>query len=185
MVFADEIAGMEKSKFVILIILLLSFILLIFFLYLGCTFVDSNYNKIVERRGKYKKTLLPGFRFYIPILDKVVGKVNMSNTIFKNSLPICVPTKLDGTLDIRYSVVYSVFDAKTYFYASNNFENLFGATLSSFILEFCVKNNIDSISSLYKNDFEQKIKQLDFSSYGILVHSFSFVGIKLAKWKFF
>ena len=179
--YVDEVAGLEKTNFVILIVILLSIALLIFFFYLGCTFVDCNFNKILERKGRYKRTLSPGFRFFIPVLDKIVGTVDMSKTIFNSLNPVVIPLKTTGTIEVHYSLSYVVFDAKQFYYSKKSVEFSLASIVSNCILKTCVLQNIDSIERLFGIDFTSTIKQLYFTDLGIVIDSFEIVGVNIKK----
>ncbi|MBS9780390.1 MAG: SPFH/Band 7/PHB domain protein [Moraxellaceae bacterium] len=70
-------------KFIIGIILAIIFFGILVWAYTltGVQKVDQGYNFIVQRLGKYHRTLEPGLNFIVPFLDRVVAEMDIKETM--------------------------------------------------------------------------------------------------------
>lgn len=100
------------------------FVLILVFLIIFSTFiviVPEQMTYIVERLGKYQKTLNPGINFIIPILDNVCYKHSLKEKVLSVPSQVCitqdnVSVTMDGVL---YMVVLDPVKAS---YAIDNYE---------------------------------------------------------------
>ena len=91
---------------------------------------------IVERLGKYHKTLDTGLKFVIPLLDRALPAISLKEQVadFK---PQPVITKDNVTMQIDTVVYFQITDPKLYTYGVENpvnaIENLTATTLRNII----------------------------------------------------
>lgn len=64
------------SFFAIIIVIAFAFIII-----LGVKIVPQGFEYVVERFGRYQKTLSPGLTLILPLMDRVANKVNMKGSI--------------------------------------------------------------------------------------------------------
>lgn len=87
---------------------------------------------VIERLGKYSKSLNAGIQFVVPFVDRIAKKVSLKEQVV-DFAPQPVITKDNVTMQIDTVVFYMVTDAKLYTYGVNNplraIENLTATTL--------------------------------------------------------
>ena len=102
---------------------------------------------IVERLGRYHKTLQAGFHLIIPLIDRVSKKVPMMEQVV-DFAPQPVITKDNVTMRIDTVLYYRVVDAKLFAYGVNNpliaLENLTSTTLRNIIGELELDETLTS-----------------------------------------
>ena len=102
---------------------------------------------IVERLGRYHKTLQAGFHLIVPLVDRVSGKVPMMEQVV-DFAPQPVITKDNVTMRIDTVLYYRVVDPKLYTYGVNNplvaLENLTSTTLRNIIGELELDETLTS-----------------------------------------
>lgn len=76
---------------------------------------------IVERLGKYKKTLSPGLHFIIPVFDKVVSKPSLR--IHQLDVVVETKTKDNVFVTIPVMVQYRVIDPVKSYYTLENYQS--------------------------------------------------------------
>ena len=91
---------------------------------------------IIERLGKYNTTWEAGLHVKVPIIDKVVSKISLKETVL-DFPPQDVITKDNVSMSIDSVVYASVFDPEKYTYGINNpilgLQSLTATTLRSII----------------------------------------------------
>lgn len=102
---------------------------------------------VVERLGRYHKTLQAGFHLIVPLIDRVSKKVPMMEQVV-DFAPQPVITKDNVTMRIDTVLYYRVVDAKLYAYGVNNpliaLENLTSTTLRNIIGELELDETLTS-----------------------------------------
>jgi len=87
---------------------------------------------VIERLGKYSKSLNAGIQFVVPFVDRITKKVSLKEQVV-DFAPQPVITKDNVTMQIDTVVFYMVTDAKLFTYGVNNplraIENLTATTL--------------------------------------------------------
>ena len=127
----------------------LAIILIVAIIIIGksITIVDQGYNIIVQRLGKYHKTLEPGVYMIIPFLDRKLNKINMKERVadFK---PQPVITKDNVTMQIDTVVYFRITDPKLFTYGVehpiNAIENLTATTLRNIVGELELDETLTS-----------------------------------------
>ena len=110
---------------------------ILFFLILsGIRVVPHAHTFIVERFGKYHKSLSAGLNVIIPIVDKVTRRVSLKEQV-ADFPPQPVITKDNVTMRIDTVVYYCILDPKLYAYGVENpimaIENITATTLRNVI----------------------------------------------------
>ncbi len=76
---------------------------------------------IVERLGKYHRTLEAGLNLIIPIVDRIAYRNNLKEMVLDIPPQVCI-TKDNVQVTVDGVIFYRVMDAKTASYGVNNFE---------------------------------------------------------------
>lgn len=105
-------------------------VLLIIILIASLKVITTGHVYVVERFGKYHKTLEPGYHFIYPFIDVVRAKVNLKQQVLEIE-PQSVITKDNVKIQIDNVVFYTVTNAKDATYNIENFKT--GVTYSSAI----------------------------------------------------
>ena len=130
-------------------LVILGVVLLVIFILLIMSFkvIRQSNTAIVERLGKYIKTLDNGFHVIIPFFDRVVHTISMKERVcdFK---PQPVITKDNVTMQIDTVVYFQVTDPKLFTYGVerpvNAIENLTATTLRNIIGELELDQTLTS-----------------------------------------
>ncbi|MDG2362395.1 MAG: SPFH/Band 7/PHB domain protein, partial [Hellea sp.] len=101
---------------------------------------------VVERFGKYTKTLKTGLNFIVPIIDKVSSKVDILETQL-DELRISVVTKDNVEVDLISAVFYRVTNAEKSVYRIDNVANAIEQTSKSIIRSEGGKLDLDALQS--------------------------------------
>ncbi len=130
-------------------IILIAVIVVVILLILAMTIkiVPQANAYIVERLGRYCKTLQPGLHLIIPAVDRVSRKVSMMEQVV-DFAPQPVITKDNVTMRIDTVLYYRVVDPKLFAYGVNNplvaLENLTSTTLRNIIGELELDETLTS-----------------------------------------
>ena len=120
---------------VIVIIAVVAFILLLA-LIKSIVIVSQASAVIIQRLGKYSKTLNPGFNFIVPFIEKKVAIVSLKEKV-ADFAPQPVITKDNVTMQIDTVVYFVITDPKLYTYGVERpmqaIENLTATTLRNLI----------------------------------------------------
>ena len=102
---------------------------------------------VIERLGKYSRTLDSGLHFLNPILDSVSKKVSLKEQVVDFD-PQAVITKDNATMEIDTVVYYQITDPKLYTYGVERplsaIENLTATTLRNIIGDMTVDETLTS-----------------------------------------
>lgn len=131
----------EYTVFLVLISLLI-----IFVLYLGIKVVPQSKVYVIERFGKYTKTLESGLSLIIPFIDKVAHKVD----ILERQLPrfeISVITKDNVEVGLVSTVFFRVLDASKSVYRIKNIDLAIENTAISVIRSAAGQLELDDLQS--------------------------------------
>lgn len=121
-------------------------ILIAFFIKSGIQVVPQTREYVVERFGKYTKTLKTGLNFIVPIIDKVSSKVDILETQLEE-LRISVVTKDNVEVDLISAVFYRVTNAEKSVYRIDNVANAIEQTSKSIIRSEGGKLDLDALQS--------------------------------------
>ncbi|MBQ2089504.1 MAG: SPFH/Band 7/PHB domain protein [Lachnospiraceae bacterium] len=111
-------------------------IVLVVILILGIKIVPQQHAYVIERLGKYKKTITAGLNIIIPVIDVVRVNVNLKEQV-ADFPPQPVITKDNVTMQIDTVVYFKIVDPAAYAYGVENpimaIENLTATTLRNII----------------------------------------------------
>jgi regulator of protease activity HflC (stomatin/prohibitin superfamily) len=111
------------------------------------TLVSQANAKVIEKLGKYHKTLYAGVNFKIPIIDRVVKDITLMEQVV-DFPPQPVITKDNVRMQIDTVVFYQITDCKLYTYGVTNpllaIENLTATTLRNIIGELDLDQTLTS-----------------------------------------
>ncbi len=109
--------------------------------------VPQAHEYVVERLGKYNRTLNAGIHLLIPFFEKTTKKLTMMEQII-DAPPQPVITKDNVTMQIDSVVYFRIFDAKLYAYGAVNpisaLENLTATTLRNIVGELDLDGTLTS-----------------------------------------
>ena len=149
----NMIFALSQKNTIIVVVVILAFVALVVLIYLSSVFVDKKYNKIIERLGKYKKTVKPGWHFMIPLLDSAVESIDMSPQTLLVTKPISIVTKNEKNYEIDYSLRFVTVDAAKYYYATKDSTDVLFIETSKRFVEYFKDVEIESVEKfLKKND---------------------------------
>lgn len=120
--------------------------LIILTLYLGVKVVPQSKVFVVERFGKYYRTLNAGLSLVIPYLDKVAHRVDILERQLA-SQNISVITKDNVEVDLETSVFYRVIDASRSVYRISNIDQALTTETSSVVRSAAGKLELDQLQS--------------------------------------
>jgi regulator of protease activity HflC (stomatin/prohibitin superfamily) len=117
---ADWHHGGERKDLAVL--LAIFFIALVVIIVKSVVIVHQSNRAVIERFGKYQRTLEPGISTITPFFDQVVHRFDLRETLhdFK---PTSVITKDNVTVRINAITYYHITDVKAAAYNVQNFEN--------------------------------------------------------------
>lgn len=99
----------------------LLFVVLIFWVVKGFVPIQQSRCAVVERMGKYHKTLTPGWHVINPVLDSVVRRFDMRETLH-DFPPASMITRDNVTVRLNAVTYYRVTDVKAAAYNVQNYE---------------------------------------------------------------
>ena len=97
------------------------FIVVVVVLSLLIKIVPQQNSFIVERLGKYHRTLEAGFNLIIPMVDRIAYRNNLKEMVLDIPPQVCI-TKDNVQVSVDGVIFYRVMDSKTASYGVNNFE---------------------------------------------------------------
>ena len=143
------------------IVFIVATILAIVLILMGVKVVPQSENYVVERFGKYTRTLSAGLNFIVPILDNVAGKLSILERQLPEK-PHDVITKDNVTIIITNTIFFKIVDAAKASYRIQDLEgainNAVTGTVRSIIgsIEFDeVQSHRDQINKKIKNSLEE------------------------------
>jgi regulator of protease activity HflC (stomatin/prohibitin superfamily) len=134
---------MDNSFQLVLVVL---FLLLIILLFLSLKIVPQSKVYVIERFGKYIRTLSSGLSTIVPVFDKVAHKVD----ILERQLPkfqISVITKDNVEVGLISTVFFRVLDASKSVYRIQNIDSAVENTAISVIRSAAGKLELDELQS--------------------------------------
>ena len=127
--------------------LVIILIIILFIIISGVKIVPQSRAIIVERLGKYNRTMETGLHYIIPFIERKAADISLKE-IVKDFAPQPVITKDNVTMQIDTVVYYQITDGKLYSYGVENpvsaIENLTATTLRNIIGELELDETLTS-----------------------------------------
>ena len=121
-------------------------IILIITLYLGIKIVRQSEVYVIERLGKYYKTLNPGMSIIVPYLDRVAHKVSILERQLQKQ-QISVITRDNVEVKLETIVFYRIIDAAKSVYRIRNIDEALKNASSSIVRSAAGKLELDELQS--------------------------------------
>jgi len=140
-----------------IIVPILIVILALIFVYKGVNVVPQSEVYVIERFGKYTKTLKAGLNLIIPFLDSIAHKLS----ILERQLPqfkISVITKDNVEVDLESTVFYRVVDASRSVYRIKDVDGALNTAATSIVRSAAGKLELDELQSS-RESMNQEIAQ--------------------------
>ncbi len=162
-----------------LVVIAILALLVVMTIFLGVRIVPQGYKHVVQRLGKYHKTLNPGLNFVIPYLDTIAYKV------LTKDISLDIPTQevitKDNAVIMTNAIAFiNVIDPQKAVYGVDNFNfaivNLITTSLRSIIGEMELDSALSSRETI-KSKLKTGISD-DVAAWGIVVKTVEIQDIK-------
>ena len=150
---------MDYSLTIFLIFLFLGFIILT--IYLGIKIVPQSDVFVIERFGKYSRTLNAGLSIIVPYLDKVAHKVSILERQLKE-FRISVITSDNVEVSLNSTVFYRVTDASRSVYRIKDVDSALKTAATSIVRSAAGKLDLDGLQSSrdsMNNEIDKKLTE--------------------------
>lgn len=111
-------------------------VLLVFVILKSAVIVPQKLEYIIERLGKYNKTLGAGFHILVPFLDRVAYKYSLKEEVFDIPSQTCI-TKDNVTVEVDGLIYLQVMDSKMAAYGINDYR-MASSQLAQTTLRSCI-----------------------------------------------
>jgi len=138
------------------IVFIVAAILAIVLTFNGVKIVPQSENFVIERFGKYTKTLKAGLNFVIPILDRVAGKLSILERQLPEK-PHDVITKDNVTIIITNTIFFKIVDAAKASYRIQNLESAINNAVTGTVRSIIGSIEFDEVQS-HRDQINKKIK---------------------------
>ena len=128
----------------IIALILLGFVILT--IYLGIKIVPQSNEYVIERFGKYSRTLTAGLSIIIPYLDKVAHKVSILERQLKE-FTISVISKDNVEVKLESTVFYRITDASRSVYRIRDVESAINTAATSIVRSAAGRLELDELQS--------------------------------------
>jgi regulator of protease activity HflC (stomatin/prohibitin superfamily) len=120
--------------------------LIVIFLMMGVKIVPQSQNYLVERLGRYNRTLEAGLHIVIPIFEMVRHKVD----ILERQLPtkeISTITLDNVTIGVELAILYRITEASKSIYRIQNVDQAIQTTVTGVVRSVIGKTDLDGVQS--------------------------------------
>ena len=142
--FLFNVIDVDYSLTIFLIFLFLGFVILT--IYLGIKIVPQSDVFVIERFGKYSRTLNAGLSIIVPYLDKVAHKVSILERQLKE-FTISVITSDNVEVSLNSTVFYRVTDASRSVYRIKDIDSALKTAATSIVRSAAGKLDLDGLQS--------------------------------------
>lgn len=142
----------------ILVLVFFGFVVLT--LFMGVKIVPQSDVFVVERFGRYTKTLTAGVNFIVPYVDRVAHNVS----VLERQLPefnISVITKDNVEVGLKSTVFFRVLDAASTVYRIRNIDSALHTAATSIVRSAAGRLELDELQSSRESMNEEIAKNLD------------------------
>ncbi|UVD81997.1 SPFH/Band 7/PHB domain protein [Mycoplasma iguanae] len=138
---------METSLIVVIVVAILITLFLLVLIIKGIKIVPQSYFIVIERLGKYHKTLKNGLNFIVPFIDRTIKKDNFKEKVLDFDAQDVI-TKDNATIKVDTVVYLQITDPKLFTYGAENpkkaIENLSATTLRNLLGELELDETLTS-----------------------------------------
>lgn len=138
------------------IVFIAAIVLVVVLVFMGVKIVPQSKNYIIERLGKYKKTLKAGLNFIFPVLDRVSNKLSILERQLPER-PHDVITKDNVTMVITTTIFFRIVDAAKATYRINNLEGAINNAVTGTVRSIIGSIEFDEVQS-HREEINHKIK---------------------------
>lgn len=138
------------------IVFIVASILVIILVLMGVKVVPQSKNYVVERFGKYTKTLKAGLNFITPLLDRVAKKLSILERQLPEK-PHDVITKDNVTIIITNTIFFKIVDAAKATYRIQNLESAINNAVTGTVRSIVGSIEFDEVQS-HRDEINKKIK---------------------------
>ena len=116
------------------------------FVFMGIQMVSQSREYVVERMGKYDRTLKAGFNFIVPVLNRVAHEVEvLERQISKEPERISIITKDNVEINLLTTVFFRVTDAAKSVYRIQDLTSAIRNAVTSTVRSTCGQMEFDEI----------------------------------------
>lgn len=138
------------------IVFIVATVLAIVLVLMGVKIVPQSENYVIERFGKYTKTLKAGLNFIIPILDSVAVKLSILERQLPEK-PHDVITKDNVTIIITNTIFFKIIDAAKASYRIQDLEGAINNAVTGTVRSIIGSIEFDEVQS-HRDQINKKIK---------------------------
>ena len=138
------------------IVFIVASIFTIILVLMGVKVVPQSENHVIERFGKYIKTLKAGLNLITPLLDKVANKLSILERQLPEK-PHDVITKDNATIVITNTIFFKIVDAAKATYRIQNLESAINNAVTGTVRSIIGSIEFDEVQS-HRNEINKKIK---------------------------
>lgn len=149
-----------ESQVVLLVALVVIIALVVYVLFKTAVVVPQRSEYVVERLGKYRKTLSAGFHILIPFLDKVSYRRSLKEEPIDIPAQTCI-TADNVTLEVDGILYLQVVDAKKSAYGIDNYHFAAGQLAQTSLRSAIGKISLDNTFEARENLNGQVVEALD------------------------
>lgn len=131
-------------------------VFVIAFLFLGVKIVPQSQNFLVERLGRYNRTLDAGLQIIIPVFESIRHKVD----ILERQLPtnkISAITLDNVTIEIRLAILYRIVEAEKAIYRIYDLDQAIQTTVTGVVRSVLGRTELDGVQS-NRQDLSESIE---------------------------
>jgi regulator of protease activity HflC (stomatin/prohibitin superfamily) len=167
-------AEIDKAilAWILLSLLFIGVIFVILIVAVGSGSVPQGMQWTVERLGKYTRTLQPGLRFILPIIERISNKVDMREQVM-DVHPQEVITKDNVLIRVDAVVFYKVFDPEKATYQVSD--------LSESIMHLTITNIRTVMGSMVLDDLLSKRDEINVKLFAVIDEITDPWGIKITR----
>lgn len=161
-------------------ILLLIFFAVVVYIFMGVNIVPQSQVYLVEKLGRYNKTLEPGLNLIIPFIENVRFKVS----ILERQLPsskISAITKDNASIEIEMAVLYRISEAARAFYRIQNVDLAIVTTVTGVVRNVIGRTEFDGVQvnrSQISESIEKDLSSV-MSEWGIALSRVEIVDVEV------
>ncbi len=138
------------------IVFIVATTLVVVLVFMGTKIVPQSNNYVVERFGKYTKTLKAGLHFIIPILDRISNKISILERQLPEK-PHDVITKDNVTIVITNTIFFRIVDAGKATYRINDLDGAINNAVTGTVRSIIGSIEFDEVQS-HRDEINKKIK---------------------------